>query len=58
MNIPLAGDIVKKVTETLGIHTCSECEKRRKMMNDADRKLRESLGIVSEQKEDDSEVKD
>ena len=30
-----AGDVVKKVTEALGIRTCSKCEERRRWMNRA-----------------------
>jgi hypothetical protein len=30
-----AGDVVKKVTEALGIRTCSKCEQRRRRMNRA-----------------------
>jgi hypothetical protein len=28
-----AGDVVKKVTESLGIESCDECEKRRLRLN-------------------------
>jgi hypothetical protein len=30
-----AGDVVQKVTEALGIRTCSKCEQRRRRMNRA-----------------------